>query len=364
MNKNIVVGLIVVILVVIGGGYWLSQLKPTTVITKVIAMDPKNCTYVVDGQSVTLKNGSAESQVVPGSATNLVTEYFGNNVTADFNGDGINDDAFLLTQTSGGSGTFYYVVAGLSSINGCVGTNAILLGDRIAPQTTAFNNGEIIVNYADRKPSDPMSATPTIGVSRYFVVKNGALSEVKTYGMSQYTDSTYGFTFWYPNTLQIKSTSTQDSVSFPGGIAVETLQIGGMGGVSILVVNSQGSTITDEPKNHASPISQTQYFYDNTLNQWMVAYPEGNNGPGSGATTAADVSKTTMSGLIMLASGKRFDTTIIPLSTTQFAVISDGGGSSFTNQLASTISKVGANISPSVQVAALLSESTAYGVTK
>ena len=107
-----------------------------------------------------------------------MTEYFGNEVMADFNGDGLKDTAFILTQNSGGSGTFYYAVVALSSKGGCKGTNAILLGDRIAPQTTEFSNGKIIVNYADRKPTEPMSATPSVGVSKHLEVKGGSLVEV------------------------------------------------------------------------------------------------------------------------------------------------------------------------------------------
>ena len=51
------------------------------------------------------------------------------------------------------------------------------MGDRIAPQTTEFRNGEIIVNYADRKSSDPMSASPSVGVTRYFKVSGAELLE-------------------------------------------------------------------------------------------------------------------------------------------------------------------------------------------
>ncbi len=177
--------------------------------------------------------------------------------------------------------------------------------------------------------------------------------------MAQYTDPVYKFSFWYPSTLQITTTPTNDAASFPGGVAVETLQVGSLGGTSVVVVNSPGSTITDEPANHASPIAQTKYFYDSTKSEWMVAYPQGANGAGSGATTTADISKTTMSGLIMLPSGKRFDTTIIPLSTTQFLVISDGGGSSFTSQLAQTVAQAGATIDASLQTSALQAEAAA-----
>ena len=173
--KKIII-LILVVLVVVGGfGYWFYQSKTENIVIKKITIDPKNCTYIIEGKNVTLKNGYSEEQTVAGSASKTITQYFGNEVTADFNGDGIKDTAFLLTQSSGGSGTFYYAVAALSSKDGCVGTNAVLLGDRIAPQTTEFNNGEIIVNYADRKPNEPMTATPTIGVSKYFKISDGKL---------------------------------------------------------------------------------------------------------------------------------------------------------------------------------------------
>ena len=183
---------------------------------------------------------------------------------------------------------------------------------------------------------------------------------VETYGMSEYTDPTYGFTFWYPNTLQITASTTQDDKDFPGGVAVETLLVGSQGGTAIIVVDSPTATITDESANHASPIAQTKYFYDSAAAQWMVAYPQGTTGPGSGATTTADISKTTLSGLLLLPSGRRFDTSIIPLGTTRFLVISDGGGSSFTLQLAQTVAQTGAAVDPSKQAAALQAEAAAY----
>lgn len=183
----------------------------------------------------------------------------------------------------------------------------------------------------------------------------------ETYGMRKYIDSTYGFSFWYPSALQVTSTTTNDDTNFPGGVAVETLLIGSMGSTEIFVVNSPMSTITDEPDNHASPIGQTKYFYDNASKQWMIALPQGAI-DGIIPTTTANVSKTTMSGLVMLPSGRRFDTTIIPLSTTRFLVVSDGGGSSFTNQLTQTISQIGASIDTSKQESVLQAESDAYAI--
>jgi len=141
--------------------------------------DYKDISYVIDGKEVVLKDGVSELEIVPGSSSKQITQYFGNEVKADFNGNGLLDIAFLLTQNSGGSGTFYYIAAALNSVNGYKGTNVIFLGDRIAPQATEFQNGEIIVNYADRKPNEPMTATPSVGVSRYFKISDGELTEMK-----------------------------------------------------------------------------------------------------------------------------------------------------------------------------------------
>ena len=200
-------------------------------------------------------------------------------------------------------------------------------------------------------------ATPSSSPSQM-----GASTSTKptdTYGMAEYTDEAYGFYFWYPNTLPVTARSIEDSIDFPGGVAVENLQIGSAGGTSIFVVNSPNSIIVDEPNHHASPIPQTEYFYDSSTQQWMIAHPEGTDGGDSAATTTAGVSQTTIGGLVMLQSGRRFDTTIIPLSTTRFLVISDGGGSSFTSQLARTVALSGSIINIATYEAALQAETAA-----
>lgn len=180
-----------------------------------------------------------------------------------------------------------------------------------------------------------------------------------TYGMTEYTDATYGFSFWYPSSDPITATTSNDTKSFPGGTEVERLSVGTMGGTYVAVVTSASSTITDEPNGHGSPIAQTKYFLDPSTGQWMVAYPEGTQTGNGGATTTANVSTTTIGALPMLPSGARFDTTIIPLSQTEFLVIGDGGGSSFTSQLAQTVSAADATIDPTQLSAALQAESNA-----
>ncbi len=139
----------------------------------------KDATYDIEGQKITLKNGFAQTKVSPESISKITTEYFGNEAVGDLNADGISDVAFLVTQDGGGSGTFFYVVVALGSKKGYTGTNAVFIGDRIAPQTTEIRDGQIIVNYAERGADEPMSVRPSFGVSKYLKIINTKLIEVK-----------------------------------------------------------------------------------------------------------------------------------------------------------------------------------------
>lgn len=134
--------------------------------------DAKNATYLIDNVPVGLVDGRANGD-------RTTTTYFGNDVHGDFDGNGTEDMAFLLTHDPGGSGTFFYVVAALKTESGHKGTNAVLLGDRIAPQTTEFRDGQIIVNYAERRAGEPMTARPSMGVSKYLRVIDGRLMETE-----------------------------------------------------------------------------------------------------------------------------------------------------------------------------------------
>jgi heat shock protein HslJ len=126
----------------------------------------KNAEYSIGGQRVRLVDGLAETPAAPGSAAKRVTRYFGNEVWTDLDADGREDVAFVLTQEPGGSGTFYYLVAALDRPGGFVGSEAMLLGDRIAPQRTSVEpGGTIVVSYADRAPGEGFAAPPSVNKS-------------------------------------------------------------------------------------------------------------------------------------------------------------------------------------------------------
>jgi len=172
MKNKIFVIVLVVIIVVVGTMVFILNNSKTElpVTVKNEMTSPKNATYIIEGQPVTLVNGFSSTPAAPGSASKITTQYFGNEITHDFDGDGRADIAFILTQNTGGSGTFYYVVAALNKVNGYVGSQAVLLGDRIAPQTTEMSQDKstpdvIVVNYADRKISDSFTTPPSVAKS-------------------------------------------------------------------------------------------------------------------------------------------------------------------------------------------------------
>jgi len=171
MNKSIISG-IAIVLISVGGIYFLTkgnkEVSPAP--KETTAADYKNATYIIEGQPVTLINGHAESAAAPGSASKIVTQYFGNQAVGDLNWDGVDDIGFLLSQTTGGSGTFYYAVAAIKTADGYQGTSAVLLGDRIAPQTTEIREGGLLINYAERAPGESFAVQPSMGKSLWLLL--------------------------------------------------------------------------------------------------------------------------------------------------------------------------------------------------
>ena len=146
------------------------------------AADPRNATYMVDGRQVSLNDGRCETEAAPGSASRIATVVFGKPVAGDLDGDGDEDAALFLMHSPGGSGTFYYVVVSINDGGGYRGTNAVLLGDRISPLQIGIRDGVVVVDYADRRPDDPMAAPPSVGKTKYLILHNGCLTEMMPHG--------------------------------------------------------------------------------------------------------------------------------------------------------------------------------------
>jgi len=178
MNKVIILAAIL-LLFIVGTVYLTYQPTAGPAAGPVYAADYRDGTYGIFGEQIALQGGLSEIKVDTDTAATVTTRYFGNEARGDLNGDGVEDIAFLMTQNAGGSGTFYLVAVALGSEKGYLGTNTILLGDRIAPQSTEIRDGQIIVNFAVRNEGEPMTSAPSIGVSARLQVISGQLVAVE-----------------------------------------------------------------------------------------------------------------------------------------------------------------------------------------
>lgn len=166
--------LVILLVLAVVFGLWTYLFQEDSAIEEVV-LSHKDATYIVEGRSIRLEDGFSDVEDMAGSGVRITTRYFGNELKYDLNGDGREDVAFLLTQETGGSGTFFYLVAALNTPGGYVGSQALFLGDRIAPQTTHVDEESasgavsdrklIVVNFAERLPGEPFTARPSLGKS-------------------------------------------------------------------------------------------------------------------------------------------------------------------------------------------------------
>jgi hypothetical protein len=163
---------LIIILVVFGvlyGLYVFGTRNASVTLTESLEIESER-TYR-DVTNYTLTDGVAEAQTALGGESMTTIRYFGNELFHDVDGDGEEDVVFLVTQETGGSGTFFYAVGALKRGEEYVGTHAVYLGDRIAPQSTTAGEGrQVVVNFAERAPGEPMTASPSIGTSMYLLL--------------------------------------------------------------------------------------------------------------------------------------------------------------------------------------------------
>lgn len=182
MNKKYLIGLIILLAVIVT--FFVLNTISKKENSQIPVKDYKNSSYIIEGQSIVLTDGLSEIESVPGSATKIVTRYFGNEIKRDINNDGREDVVFLLTQERGGSGTFFYVVAALNTPKGYITSNAFFLGDRIAPQSINIDEeleNVIVVNFATRRPDESMTTQPSVGKSVWIKLDPNTLQFVEVF---------------------------------------------------------------------------------------------------------------------------------------------------------------------------------------
>ena len=177
-----------IVVVLIVGGVWCSIHKQSSVSVDTSSTptgtgstsaghpDASNATFMIGDSSVTLKSGKSIVPASDDSATADETDLTQTVSYGDLNGDGKEDEAVVLTDQGGGSGVFIYVAAYVSGNISYKGTNAVFVGDRVAPQSISVKNGVITLTYLDRGPNEPYAADPTIPTTKTYSFANGELS--------------------------------------------------------------------------------------------------------------------------------------------------------------------------------------------
>lgn len=135
----------------------------------------ESATFSINGKSITLYEGIATSSI-PRLDLVFTTRYVGHEAVGDLNGDGRADKAFVVSQSTGKSGVFYYVIAAIKKGDSYKTTNAYYIGDRIMLQNLSIEDGELDADFLHKKPSDPADAQPSVPATFVMHVSGGHLA--------------------------------------------------------------------------------------------------------------------------------------------------------------------------------------------
>jgi len=95
-------------------------------------------------------------------------------VLQDLDGDGIDDAAVLLAESSGGSGVFTYLAVVSCRDGRAVNIGTVGLGDRVMIRSMAGREGAIVVEFVAAGPGEPLCC-PTRKVRNRYRLRDGNL---------------------------------------------------------------------------------------------------------------------------------------------------------------------------------------------
>ncbi len=208
---------------------------------------------------------------------------------------------------------------------------------------------------------------------------NNPKNDLSVKGMSKYTDSSFGFSFWYPSSMNVTvAPITNDYSSYMYGVNTKVLKTILAPEFRIDEVYSPDTSILSS--TDAGPLGShdNKYFFNFQTHTWMYFSDGSPTGKNSGTSTA-DVSYNTMGGLHIFNGYTRFGTrVIIPLTAHNFLTLyskcndatdylcSQGNGLDRFNKAVKTILAtdplVATPVSQSEQIKAIQAEADAYVV--
>ena len=142
--------------------------------------DPLNITYTIANRPVSLFEGRSEEPAFPDSSGKIITQVQNKPLFADINKDGVDDALLILTQSTGGSGMFYYVAAAIATPTGYEGTAGRFLGDRIKPQGIEVLGSNFRIHFLTHSAEQSFSDAPTLPqrMDFIYIAENQQLAEV------------------------------------------------------------------------------------------------------------------------------------------------------------------------------------------
>jgi hypothetical protein len=99
-------------------------------------------------------------------------------LAVDLNADGKTDYVYLLGKDTGTT-TAYYAVASIDSFLGFKITDPQFIANKISPQNIELTSGQIVINYSDRAPGEPLSTEARFWNAKIFEIQNGQLVRIK-----------------------------------------------------------------------------------------------------------------------------------------------------------------------------------------
>ncbi len=131
-------------------------------ITAIQPFDPKNVSYIIDGLSITLKDGLYSSPLTDATSSRITVKYAGNEVSGDIDGDGVFDKAYIISKETEGGNLYYYAAMLLDKKPSSITLSPIIIGDRVVVQKMYIDKDKIIINYLERKPGEDFKKEPSV----------------------------------------------------------------------------------------------------------------------------------------------------------------------------------------------------------
>jgi heat shock protein HslJ len=168
-------------LIRVGQKLWIpAQAQPVAAESELTLEALQNAMYHgIYDEPVQLADGRYEGEpFVPGGASRptvvLHPEVY---AFGDLNGDGVDDAAVILIESSGGSGNFRYLAAVINEDGISVNVATQFIGDREQVQAISIDGNEITVDVVSHGPDDPMCC-PTQEATKMYRLQDDQLVEV------------------------------------------------------------------------------------------------------------------------------------------------------------------------------------------